>query len=110
MDDENALEWYYFGARPYNPEIGRFLNPDRYAQQLGSAVRIYLREDGGVTFEEIMDVINSIERPEIPFFDTIFSELRSNLRISEERLRSVMYILERCGMLQTRTKKTYFSG
>lgn len=28
LDEEGGLEWYYFGARFYDPEIGRFLTTD----------------------------------------------------------------------------------
>ena len=30
LDEENGINWYYFGARYYNPEVGRFLQIDRY--------------------------------------------------------------------------------
>jgi RHS repeat-associated protein len=31
LDDENNLDWYYFGARYYDPSIGRFLTTDPMA-------------------------------------------------------------------------------
>jgi RHS repeat-associated protein len=33
LDDENDLNWYDFGPRPYDPEVGRFLCPDRFADK-----------------------------------------------------------------------------
>jgi RHS repeat-associated protein len=32
LDDENDLNWYNFGARPYDHIIGRFICPDPHAQ------------------------------------------------------------------------------
>jgi len=36
LDDRNGLNWYDFGARYYDPAIGRFLSPDRFAEKYPS--------------------------------------------------------------------------
>jgi len=36
LDDRNSLNWYDFGARYYDPTIGRFLSPDRFADMYPS--------------------------------------------------------------------------
>jgi len=36
LDEENGLDWYYFGARYYDPVIGRFLSVDRFADKYPS--------------------------------------------------------------------------
>jgi len=36
LDEEGSLNWYYFGARYYDAELGRFLVPDRFADKYPS--------------------------------------------------------------------------
>jgi RHS repeat-associated protein len=31
LDEESGIDWYYFGARYYDPAIGRFLSLDPHA-------------------------------------------------------------------------------
>lgn len=33
FQDELGLDWYDYGARFYDPVLGRFMNPDLYAEK-----------------------------------------------------------------------------
>jgi hypothetical protein len=87
------------------------LREENYPRVLATHVAMYLKDDAGVTYSEIKDTITSIRSPEVPFFDTIYGRVSSerNLQIGEVRLRMVLYLLERCGMLDSVTKKIYFA-
>jgi hypothetical protein len=87
------------------------LKDDNYPRALATHVAMYLNEKAGVTYSEIKDIIASIRRPEVPFFDTIFQRMTSerDLQVGESRMRMVLYLLERCGMLTTMTRKIYFA-
>ena len=84
---------------------------DNYPRVLSLHLTMYLKEKAGVSYSEIKDAITAIRRPEVAFFDTIYEKLRSEreLKIGEERLHTVLYLLERCGMLASLTKKIYFA-
>jgi hypothetical protein len=85
------------------------LREDNYPRVLATHVAMYLKDKAGITYSDIKDTIASIRRPEVPFFDTIYSRVSSerDLQIGEDRLRMVLYLLERCGMLSSVTKKIY---
>ncbi|HSR31625.1 MAG TPA: hypothetical protein VLY63_13750 [Anaerolineae bacterium] len=87
------------------------LRGDNYPRVLATHVAMYLKENAGITFSELKDTIGSIRSPEVPFFDTIYSRVSSerDLQIGENRLRMVMYLLERCDMLTSITRKVYFA-
>jgi hypothetical protein len=87
------------------------LRGDNYPRVLATHVAMYLKDGAGVTYSEIKDTIASIRSPEVPFFDTIYVKISSerDLQIGEGRLRMVLYLLERCGMLESVTKKIYFA-
>jgi tRNA nucleotidyltransferase/poly(A) polymerase len=72
---------------------------------------MYLKEKAGVSYSEIKDTISAIRRPEVAFFDTIYEKIRAEreLMIGEDRFHTVLYLLERCGMLTSLTKKVYFA-
>lgn len=87
------------------------LKGDNYAKVMATHMAMYLKQSAGVTYSEIKDAIASIRRPEVPFFDTIYERVRDerDLQIGANRLRMVLYLLERCGMLVTMTRKVYFA-
>jgi hypothetical protein len=87
------------------------LKGDNYARVLATHIAMYLKDSAGVTYSEIRDTIAAIRRPDVPFFDTIYDRLSSerDLRIGKTRLRMVLYLLERCGMLIAITRKLYFA-
>jgi hypothetical protein len=87
------------------------LKGDNYSRALATHVAMYLNEKAGITYSEIKEIIGSIRRPEVPFFDTIYEKMTSeqDLKIGESRMRMVLYLLERCGMLTTMTRKIYFA-
>jgi hypothetical protein len=87
------------------------LREDNYNRMLSTHLTLYLRQHAGVSYSEIKDVIASIRRPEVPFFDTIYERLdgTQDLQIGKQRLRMVLYLLERCGMLSSLTRKIYFA-
>jgi hypothetical protein len=89
----------------------RALEGDDYATTLATHVAMYLNENAGITYTEIKDIIASIRGPDLPFFHTIYERIaeQRDLRITESRLRMVLYLLERCGMLTTLTRKVYFA-
>jgi hypothetical protein len=84
---------------------------DRYADTLSTLLANYLRQKAGVSYSDIKDTITAIRRPDVAFFETIYERLSSqaDLGITKDRLRSVMYLLERCGRLDSVTKKIYFA-
>jgi hypothetical protein len=87
------------------------LKGDNYSRTLATRIAMYLKENAGVTYSDIMDSIASIRGTEVPFFDTIYGRISSerDLQLGEARLRMVLYLLERCGMLTTMTRKVYFA-
>ena len=87
------------------------LREDNYPRVLATHVAMYLKDGAGITYSEIKDTIASIRSPEVPFFDTIYGRISSerDLQIGESRLRMVLYLLERCDMLSSVTKKIYFA-
>jgi hypothetical protein len=87
------------------------LRGDNYSRVLATHVAMYLKGNAGITYSEIRDTIASIQSPEVPFFDTIYGQISSerDLLIGESRLRMVLYLLERCGMLTSITRKVYFA-
>lgn len=91
--------------------IGRnALNTENYPVQLAAQLIKYLRDEAGITLEEIENIIVDIPKPSLPYFDTIYHQILStkDLRISENRLRGVLFLLERCKVLETATRKAYF--
>ena len=87
------------------------LREDNYPRVLATHVAMYLKDGAGITYSEIKDTIASIRSPEVPFFDTIYERMsrERDLRIGESRLRMLLYLLERCGMLDSVTRKIYFA-
>jgi hypothetical protein len=84
---------------------------DRYASTLSTHLANYLRHKAGVSYSDIKDTITAIRRPDVAFFETIYNRLSSqvDLGITKDRLRMVMYLLERCGRLVSVTKKIYYA-
>jgi hypothetical protein len=84
---------------------------DRYASTLSTHLANYLRHTAGVSYSEIKDTIAAIRRPDVAFFETIYDRLvsQTDLGITKDRLRMVMYLLERCGRLVSVTKKIYYA-
>lgn len=89
----------------------RALLGDNYASTLGTRLVMYLNEHAGVSYSDLKDTIVGIRRPEVPLFDTIYRKVSSQwtLQIGEGRFRMVLYLIERCGLLTTLTKKIYFA-
>jgi hypothetical protein len=87
------------------------LREDSYDRMLATHLALYLRQKAGVSYSEIKDVIASIRRPEVPFFDTIYDRLdgAQDLQIGKQRFRMVLYLLERCSMLTSITRKIYYA-
>ncbi|MFC2030158.1 hypothetical protein ACFLWA_05455 [Chloroflexota bacterium] len=87
------------------------LREDNYATVLATHLAVYLKENAGVTYSEIKNAIDSVQRPQVPSFDIIYGVVTSDreLQIGEGRFRMVLYLLERCGMLTTMIRKVYFA-
>lgn len=87
------------------------LRDENYPRVLSTHLTMYLKDRAGVTYSEIKETILAIHRPEVAFFDTIYGRISSQreLQIGEGRFRMVLYLLERCGMLSSLTKKIYFA-
>ena len=87
------------------------LRGDNYPRVLSTHLTMYLKDRVGVTYSEIKETILAIQRPEVAFFDTIYGRISSqkDLQIRQSRFRMVLYLLERCGMLTSLTKKIYFA-
>jgi len=87
------------------------LREDNYPRILATHLAIYLKEQAGITLTDLKDTISAIQRPEVPFFETIYHRIKAerDLGITERRLRMILYLLERCNMLVTVTKKIYFA-
>ena len=87
------------------------LREDSYDRMLATHLAMYLRQTAGISYSEIKDVIGSIRRPEVPFFDTIYNRLNGaqELHIGKQRFRMVLYLLERCSMLSSITRKIYYA-
>jgi hypothetical protein len=87
------------------------LREDDYDRMLATHLTLYLRQHAGISYSEIKDIIAAIRRPEVPFFDTIYDRLNGTqeLQIGKQRFRMVLYLLERCGMLSSITRKIYFA-
>jgi RHS repeat-associated protein len=52
-DDEHSLNWNYFGARYYDPAIGRFLSVDRFADKYPSHTPYHYTLNNPVRFIDI---------------------------------------------------------
>lgn len=87
------------------------LKGDSYDRTLATHLALYLKQNAGISYSEIKDVISSIRRPNVPFFETIYDQLNGtqNLQIGKQRFRMTLYLLERCGMLSSITRKIYYA-
>jgi hypothetical protein len=86
------------------------VNRRDYPRHLGAQLVRYLRDEVGITEAELKGVIGGIRRPRVPDFDTIFERVTDGrtLGVSKDHFRGVLYLLERCGMLETMIRKVYF--
>lgn len=53
LDEENGLDWYYFGARYYDAEIGRFLSVDRFADKYPSMTPYQYAANNPILFVDV---------------------------------------------------------
>ena len=87
------------------------LQGDNYGRAMSTHMAMYLKNQAGITYSDLKDTISAIQRSGVPFFDTIYERVsdEQELQIGEGRFRMALYLLERCGMLTSLTRKVYFS-
>jgi hypothetical protein len=87
------------------------LKGGRYSETLAAHLAVYLKQSAGASYSDIKETIAAIRRPEVPFFETIYERITDqvDLKIGKVRFRAVLYLLERCGMLNSLTRKIYFA-
>lgn len=87
------------------------LQGDNYARAMSTHMAMYLKNRAGITYSDLKETIAAIQRSGVPFFDTIYERVsdEQELQIGEGRFRMALYLLERCGMLTSLTRKVYFS-
>jgi hypothetical protein len=85
--------------------------PGSYDKVLSTHLALYLKERVGVTYTEIKEALGQIRPPEVPSFDTLYRHLagRKEIKVPEDQFRTILYLLERCGMLTTQIRKIYFA-
>jgi len=103
LDDERQCTLTTYGQNA--------LRGDNYVRVLSTHLTMYLKEKSGVTYSEIKDIIASVRRPQVAFFETIYGLIteEQELHIGKARFRMVLYLLERCSMLTSITRKIYFA-
>jgi hypothetical protein len=81
-----------------------------YPRHLGAQLARYLRDEVGITEAELKSLIGGIRRPRVPDFDSIYERVTDGrtLGVTKDRFRGVLYLLERCGLLETMIRKVYF--
>ncbi len=82
---------------------------ENYPVQLGTQLMKYMRDEIGLSFEDLKKVISSIKPPQVADSSTIFLAVskRSGVDVSEESLRRLLFLLQRCGKLNAAIKKVY---
>ncbi len=66
LDEEGGLDWYYFGARYYDAEIGRFLTLDRFKHLYPSMTPYQYAQNNPIIFIDVNgDSTKRTDRPDV---------------------------------------------
>jgi hypothetical protein len=87
------------------------LAPGNYDKVLSTHLALYLKERVGVTYTDIKDALGLVRHPEVPSFDILYRHLaaQKGIKVPEDQFRTLLYLVERCGMLTTQIRKIYFA-
>jgi len=83
LDEEIGLEWYYFGARYYDPEIGRFLSVDPHARSYPSLTPYHYVENNPLRYIDRTGMDG--EDPQLPPSPYPYTEM---ITVEAERINS----------------------
>ena len=95
-DDDYGLNWYHLGARPYDPQIGRFPVVDRFADKYPSLTPYHYAANNPMLFIDVNgDSIQIVdEKLQQIFKNTLPAQARRYVRFDPNGVLDVNYLSE----------------